>query len=58
MHTAFISVNVKKNKSAPVMIAPITLVAAKVMPKRIIEVKTVPKIPTKNEGKLRQTHGE
>ena len=36
---------VKNARSAPVIIAPIMLVAANVTPKRTIDNKTVPKIP-------------
>ena len=35
------------------MIAPITLVAAKVMPRRIIETRIVPKIPARSVGIIR-----
>ena len=35
----------KNARSAPVIIAPIMLVAAKVTPKRTIDSKTVPKMP-------------
>ncbi len=38
----------KKNSKNPVIIAPAMLVAAKDMPSSTNEVKTVPKIPTKN----------
>ena len=38
----------KKNKSAPDIIAPIILVAAKVMPSKITDVNIVPKTPAKN----------
>ena len=37
----------KKKPSAPAIIAPIVLVAAKVMPKRISDVRIVPNIPVK-----------
>ena len=46
----------KKNSNAPVMIAPITLVATKVIAKRITDVKTVPKIPVRIAGRLTHTH--
>ena len=36
------------------MIAPITLVTAKVIPKRITDVSTVPKAPTKNAERFSQ----
>ena len=38
-------VSEKKNNKRPVIIAPIILVAAKDMPRRITAVRTVPKIP-------------
>jgi len=44
----------KKNSSAPVIIAPIMLVAAKVMARSITEVKIVPKIPIKRAVMLLQ----
>ena len=37
----------KKNRSTPTKIAPITLVAAKVIPKSITAVRTVPRRPAK-----------
>ena len=43
-----------KNKIAnPDIIAPTTLVAAKVTPKRISDVKAVPRIPVNKTGKIR-----
>lgn len=46
----------KKNSSAPVINAPIMLVAAKVIPKRMIDVRIVPSIPAiiRPMGVLRQ----
>ena len=44
----------KKNNKSPVIIAPIMLVAAKVMPKRITDVKIVPNIPAKTKVSLLQ----
>ena len=44
---AVITIKEKKNKSAPEIIAPIILVAAKVMPSKITEVNTVPSMPVK-----------
>ncbi len=44
----------KKNNKRPVMIAPGMLAAAKVMPRRITEVRTVPKIPAISWPKKRQ----
>lgn len=38
----------KKNSNNPVIMAPVTLVAANVIPRRMTEVKTVPKIPAKS----------
>ncbi len=48
----------KKRRSAPVMIAPIMLVASKAMPKRITAVKAVPKMPVVMRDKLMQTQSE
>ena len=45
----------RNNTSAPVMIAPITLVAAKDTASRITDVKTVPKIPRIRTGKTEHT---
>ncbi len=44
---AVVIIREKKNKRAPVIIAPIMLVAAKVIPSKMMDVKTVPKIPVK-----------
>ncbi len=44
----------KKNSKNPVIIAPITLVAAKVMPRRITEVKVVPRIAVRNVPRFAQ----
>ena len=44
----------KKKRRNPVIIAPNTLVAAKVIPRRITAVRIVPKIPARNSLKLRQ----
>ena len=44
----------KKNSSSPVIIAPSTLVAANVMPSRIMDVTIVPKIPVRNALSLEQ----
>ena len=41
----------KKRRSAPDIIAPRTLVAGKVTPRRIIAVNIVPRIPTKINDK-------
>ena len=38
----------KKNSRSPVIIAPIILVAAKVMPRRTTAVRIVPRIPARN----------
>jgi len=47
----------KKNKRrSPVMMAPAMLVAAKVIPRRITEVITVPKIPRSRSGKTVHRH--
>lgn len=44
----------KKNSKRPVIIAPITLVAAKVMPRRITDVKIVPRMAVRNVVRLPQ----
>ena len=44
-----VTVNEKNRRSAPVMIAPITLVAANSIPKRTVENRTVPRIPLKRD---------
>ena len=44
-HAAEVTVSEKKNKRAPVMSAPSILVATKVIPRRITEVRIVPSIP-------------
>ncbi len=45
-------IRVKKKPRAPAIIAPTMLVAAKVMPKRITDVRIVPKIPVKRTVSL------
>ncbi len=47
-------VSEKKNSAKPVIIAPSTLVAGKVMASRIIAVSIVPRIPVKNKFNLSQ----
>ncbi len=54
-HTVEVSVRVKKARSKPAKIAPIMLVAAKVIPRRITDVKTVPRIPQRRTFKEEQT---
>ena len=49
---------VKKRSAAPVIIAPITLVAANSIAKRITDVKIVPRIPTISTGRLAHTHSD
>ena len=49
-----VSVSAKKNSKAPVMIAPAMLVAAKVIARRITDVKTEPSIPVNRA--LREEH--
>ena len=44
----------KKKRRAPVIIAPMALVAAKVTPSSITAVRIVPKIPTSNISKIPQ----
>jgi hypothetical protein len=44
---AVVIIREKKNNKAPEIIAPIILVAAKVMPSKMMEVKTVPRMPVK-----------
>lgn len=58
MHTAEAISNVKNASRTPVITAPATLVAANSTPKRIREVKIVPKTPTVNSGLLIQRHLE
>lgn len=53
-HTALVIKSEKKNSRKPVIIAPITLVAANVMPRRIIDVKVVPRIAVRNVLRLPQ----
>ena len=48
IQVALVKRRVKKNRRSPVIIAPITLVAANGMPRRITEVRIVPKIPVRN----------
>ena len=50
-HAAEVTVREKKNKSAPVIIAPSTLVAAKVIPRRITAKRIVPRIPASKADK-------
>lgn len=60
MHLTKHAVDVKMSENAasktPVTIAPITLVATKVMPKRMTEVKSVTKIPKSSKGRAAHTH--
>ena len=53
-----VSVKIKEKNaiSAPVIIAPITLVATKVIAKSITDVKIAPKIPVKRTDRIGQTH--
>ena len=44
---AVVIIREKKNNKAPEIIAPIILVVAKVMPSKMMDVKTVPRIPVK-----------
>ncbi len=46
----------KKRSNAPVIIAPITLVAAKVTAKRTTDARIVPKTPVINTGRILQIH--
>ena len=48
--------NEKKNNKAPVIIAPIMLVAANVIAKRIIDVSIVPNIPANRSVKGASSH--
>ena len=54
-HATDVIIRDKKKSSAPVMIAPITLVAANVIASRTIDVSTVPSIPVSNTGRLVHT---
>ena len=49
-------INEKKSINKPVKIAPITLVAANVIAKRIIERSTAPSIPANKTGKMLHKH--
>lgn len=53
--TDAVTIRVKKRRSAPAMIAPKMLVAAKVTARRIKAVNEVPKIPAVTRLKLEQT---
>lgn len=44
----------KNRRRAPVIIAPIMLVAAKVIARRITEVRTVPRMPLSSAGRIEQ----
>lgn len=55
-HTAEVIISVKNPKSKPNKTAPIKLVAANEIPKRIIDVIMVPNTPTKYTGKVRHKH--
>ena len=58
IHAVEVIKSEKNSKSAPVIIAPITLVAANVIANKIIEVRTVPKTPAiaSDSGALKQRH--
>ena len=45
----------KKRRSTPVIIAPITLVAAKGIASKTTDKRTVPRIPARRTGKLLHT---
>lgn len=55
-HATVVTISEKNASNAPVMIAPITLVAANVIAKRTIDVKIAPSIPTKITDRLLHTH--
>lgn len=56
--TDAVMMSVKKKRSAPVIIAPIKLVASKAINKRITAVNAVPKMPAVMRDKLEQTQSE
>ena len=51
-HAVEVKIKVKNARSNPVIIAPIMLVAAKVIAKRITENKTVPRTPVKRTERI------
>ena len=55
-HDVEVTIREKKSINKPVKIAPITLVAAKVIAKRIIERSTAPSIPASKTGKMVHRH--
>ena len=50
-----VTVSEKNASNAPLIIAPITLPAANAIPKRITDVKIVPRIPVSKAGRIEHT---
>ena len=55
-HIVDVIIRVKNVKSSPVIIAPVMLVAANVMPSSTMAVRIVPKIPVNKIPRVVQTH--
>ena len=54
MQAVVVIMSEKKNNAAPAIIAPIRLVASKVIASKIKDVRMVPKIPARKTGRFEQ----